>query len=296
MHQGFVVAVALQGVLLANHAISMWLGRQRSTRSAEDPAAVTTLTGLSYVARLAIWSAALLLTLENLGVDVTALVAGLGVGGIAIALAIQNVLGDLFGSLSIALDKPFVIGDFIIVGDMLGTVERIGLKTTRVRSLSGEQLVFSNSDLLGSRIRNYKRMQERRVPFTVGVTYQTPVDELERIPGLARECIESTPNTRFDRAHFKEFGDSSFVFEFVYYVGSRDYNEYMDAQQSVNLGLCRRFEERGIEFAYPTRTLHVAGARQGINGDRRDEPRVVSALSAVRDRETPPNEGRPRNR
>jgi small-conductance mechanosensitive channel len=211
------------------------------------------------VVRLAVWSAALLLMLDNLGVDVTALVAGLGVGGIAVALAVQNILGDLFASLSIALDKPFVIGDFVIVGDFMGTIERVGLTTTRIRSLSGEQLVFSNSDLLASRIRNYKRMQERRVAFSVGVTYQTSPDTLEAIPGMIRELIENQQTTRFDRAHFKAFGDSAYLFEIVYYVLDPDYNRFMDTQQAINLGICRRFAEHGIEFAYPTRTVHFAG-------------------------------------
>jgi small-conductance mechanosensitive channel len=196
--------------------------------------------------------------LDNLGYNVSALLAGLGIGGIAVALALQNVLGDLFASLSITLDKPFVTGDFIIVGDLLGTVSHVGLKTTRVTSLSGEQLVFSNSDLLSSRIRNFKRMSERRVVFSFGVLYQTPVSQLEEIPAIVREIVESTDTTRFDRAHFKEFGDSAYLYEVVYYVREPDYNLYMDRQQQINLELCRRFEERGIEFAYPTRTLHLA--------------------------------------
>ncbi|MGD8440204.1 MAG: mechanosensitive ion channel family protein [Holophagae bacterium] len=253
-----VVAVILQVTVWANRAVTLWLERTQRERAETDPGAVTTLTGLSYVLRLVIWSAGFLLVLDNVGVNVTALMAGLGVGGIAVALAVQNVLGDLFASLSIALDKPFVIGDFVIVGEFMGTVEHIGLKTTRVRSLSGEQLVFSNSDLLSSRIRNYKRMQERRVPFIVGVTYQTPASELEAIPGMVRDIIESTEHTRFDRAHFKAFGDSAYLFEFVYYVLSAEYPVYMDVQQGINLEIVRRFAERGIEIAYPTRTLHMA--------------------------------------
>jgi small-conductance mechanosensitive channel len=189
--------------------------------------------------------------------DVTALVAGMGIGGIAVALALQNILGDLFASLSIVLDKPFVIGDFIIVGELMGGVEKIGLKTTRVRSLSGEQLIFSNSDLLNSRIRNYKRMQERRIPFGFGVTYQTTPDQLEAIPALIKSIIECEEGLRFDRAHFKGFGESSYDFEVVYYINTPDYNAYMDAQQTINLALCRGFAERGIEFAYPTRTIHM---------------------------------------
>ncbi len=253
-----VVAVILQIAAWANEAVSLWLERTRRERAESDPGSVTTLTGLSYVIRLVIWSAGLLLVLENIGVDVTALMAGLGVGGIAVALAVQNVLGDLFASLSISLDKPFVIGDFVIVGEFMGVVEHVGLKTTRIRSLSGEQLVFSNSDLLSSRIRNYKRMEERRVPFIVGVTYQTPADELEAIPGMVREIIEHNDGARFDRAHFKAFGDSAYLFEFVYYVLSAEYAVFMDIQQAINLEIVRRFADRGIEIAYPTRTLHMA--------------------------------------
>jgi small-conductance mechanosensitive channel len=254
-----VVALAIQAALWANRAVSAWLDRYRADRLETDPGAVTTLQGMSYVVRLAIWSGALLLLLDNLGIDVTALVAGLGVGGIAIALAVQSVLGDLFASLSIALDKPFVNGDFVIVGDFLGTIERVGLKTTRVRSLSGEQIVFSNSDLLSSRIRNYKRMEERRVVFSLGVVYQTPPDALREIPPMIRAIIEGLEDTRFDRAHFKAFGDSAYLFEVVYYVLQPDYNLYMDIQQQINLAICEQFAERGIEIAYPTRTLFVAG-------------------------------------
>jgi len=190
-------------------------------------------------------------------VDVTALVAGLGVGGIAVALAVQNILGDLFASFSIVLDRPFVMGDFIIVGDYMGTVEHVGLKTTRIRSLSGEQLVFSNTDLLGSRIRNYKRMAERRVVFSLGVLYQTSPEQLEKIPQMIREIVEAQTPVRFDRAHFKEYGASSLNFEVVYYILDPDYNRYMDIQQAVNLEIYRRFDEEGIEFAYPTQTLYL---------------------------------------
>jgi small-conductance mechanosensitive channel len=202
----------------------------------------------------------LLLDLYNLGVNITALVAGLGVGGIAVALAVQTILGDLFASLSIVLDKPFVVGDFLVVDDMLGAVEYVGLKTTRIRSLSGEQLVFSNSDLLSSRIRNYGRMFERRVSFDVGVTYQTPRDKLIKIPVIIRDAVEGQDKTRFDRSHFKAYGDFALVFESVYYVLGPDYNEYMDIQQAINLHLHECFEQEGIEFAYPTQTVFVKQA------------------------------------
>jgi small-conductance mechanosensitive channel len=197
------------------------------------------------------------LALDNLGVNVTALVAGLGVGGVAVALAVQNILGDLFASLSIVLDKPFVLGDFIIVGELLGAVENIGIKTTRVRSLSGEQLIFSNNDLLNSRIRNFGRMAERRVVFQLGVVYGTPKAKLEQIPAIIRSAIEAQQQTRFDRSHFAGYGDFSLDFENVYYVLDRDYNVYMDIQQAINLEIYGRFAEDGIEFAYPTQTLYL---------------------------------------
>jgi small-conductance mechanosensitive channel len=190
-------------------------------------------------------------------VDITALVAGLGIGGVAVALALQNILGDLFASLSIVMDKPFVVGDFLMVGDFLGSVEKIGLKTTRLRSLSGEQLVFSNTDLLGSRIRNFGRMFERRVVFNIGVTYDTPRDRLQLIPGIVREAVEAEKGTRFDRSHFSKYGDFSLNFENVYYVLSADFNQHMDVQQAIFYAIHRRFEEEGIAFAYPTQTLIV---------------------------------------
>jgi len=194
---------------------------------------------------------------DNLGFNVTTLVASLGIGGVAVALAVQNILGDLFASLSIALDKPFVIGDFIVVDDIAGTVEHVGLKTTRVRSLSGEQVVFSNADLLKSRIHNYKRLYERRVLFGFGVLYRTPPEQLAAIPPMVREIITGQVGTRFDRAHFKGFGASSLDFEVVYFVLDPDYNRYMDIQQAINLELVNRFAAAGVEFAFPTRTVHI---------------------------------------
>ena len=200
---------------------------------------------------------ALVLFAESLERDFTGILAGLGIGGLALALAVQNILGDLFASLSIVLDKPFVVGDFLAVGEHLGSVEKIGLKTTRLRSLSGEQLVFSNTDLLNSRVRNFGRMFERRVVFTLGVTYQTPRDKLKLIPRIIREAVEAQQNTRFDRSHFSQYGDFSLNFESVYYVLSRDYNQYMDIQQSIYLAIHEGFEAEGIEFAYPTQTLFL---------------------------------------
>ena len=252
-----VVAVVLQCGLWGNAAISQLVQRQVKRHMQADTATATTMAALGFLGRLLLWTALLLVALDNLGVDVTALVAGLGVGGIAVALALQNILGDLFASLSIVLDKPFVNGDFIVVGDMAGSVEHIGLKTTRVRSLNGEQLVFSNADLLSSRIRNYKRMQERRVLFKLGVTYDTPPRKVAQIPNIIRDIIEALDDVRFDRAHFSSYGGFSLDFEVVYYVLDADYNRYMDLQQAINLGILHRFAAEEIEFAFPTQTLYL---------------------------------------
>jgi len=254
----FILALLVQAGYWGDGVVTFWIRRTAQQKLEDDAATATSLTALGFVAKIAIWAIVLLLALDNFGIDITALIAGLGIGGIAIALAVQNILGDLFASLSIIVDKPFVIGDFIIVGDLMGTVERIGLKTTRVRSLSGEQIIFSNSDLLSSRVRNYKRMYERRIVFAFGVTYQTAPDTLEEIPETVRQIIEAQSDVRFDRCHFKSFGGSSLDFEAVYYVLLPDYNVYMDRQQAINLGIMRAFEEQGVEFAYPTQTLYVS--------------------------------------
>jgi len=195
--------------------------------------------------------------------------------GSAVALAVQNILGDLFASFSIVLDRPFVMGDFIIVGEHLGTVEHIGLKTTRLRSLSGEQLVFSNTDLLGSRIRNYKRMAERRVVFSLGVLYQTSPEQLEKIPQMIRDIVEAQTPVRFDRAHFKEYGASSLNFEIVYYVLSSDYALYMDIQQRINYQLKSRLDANGIEFAYPTQVTRFDPAKAKPNETPVDSPAII---------------------
>lgn len=218
---------------------------------------------MNMIGRAALWTFILLVILENIGVNVTTLIASLGVLGIAIGLATQNILGDLFASLSILLDQPFQTGDFIIVGDDLGTVEKIGLKTTRVRSLSGELLIFSNNDLLQSRIRNFTNFEERRVGFSFGVLYSTPASKLRQIPDTVREIIENIEEARFDRAHFKKFGDSSLEFEVIYYVLSPDYARYMDIQQKINMALFESFEADDIGFAFPTQTIHIASQPEG---------------------------------
>jgi small-conductance mechanosensitive channel len=255
--KGIFVIILFQFALIGSQAIRFFIERYRRQKLESHAAAVTTLSSVGFVLKILLWFVLLLVALDTYGVNVTALVAGLGISGIAVALAVQNVLGDLFASFSIVLDKPFVIGDFIIVGDFMGTVEYVGLKTTRIRSLSGEQLVFSNGDLLGSRIRNFKRMFERRVVFTIGVLYQTPYAHLTEIPKMIQKIIESQSQVRFDRAHFKEYGAYSLNFEIVYWIQNPDYNVYMDIQQAINLSIFRQFQEKGIEFAYPTQTLFV---------------------------------------
>lgn len=259
-----VVATLIQSGIWISAGLQIWLQHYRATE--EDGANRTTMNALSFLARLALWGTILLLVLDNLGIDVTALVAGMGIGGIAIALAVQNILSDLFASLSIVLDKPFVNGDFVVVGDMAGAVEHIGIKTTRIRSISGEQLIFSNTDLLGSRIRNFGRMRERRVVFSLGITYQTPAEKLEHVPDLIRAAIESQQSARFDRSHFASYGDSALNFETVYYVESSDYATHMDILQSVNLTIYRSFASEGIEFAYPTQTLFIEKAETSESG------------------------------
>jgi len=247
-----IIAVLVQGALCGNVLVSCVIEHYSRAKLEENAAAVTTMSALGFLAKVALWSIVLLLVMDNLGIDVTALIAGLSVGGIAISLAAQSVLGDLLASLSIVFDKPFVLGDFIIVGDCMGSVEHIGLKTTRLRSISGEQLIFPNGDLLGSRIHNYKRMQQRRIVFTVGVTYETPQQKLPEISRWLEAIVSAQQDIRFDRAHFKSFGDFALIYEVVYYVLTSDYLRYMDVQQAINLAIAEKFAAEGVEFAYPT--------------------------------------------
>ena len=210
------------------------------------------------IINIIIWGIGLLFMLDNLGFDVTAMVTGLGIGGIAVALAAQNILGDLFNYFVIFFDRPFEIGDFIIVDDKMGVVEYIGIKTTRIKSLSGEQLVLSNSDLTTSRIHNYKRMQRRRIVFRFGVIYQTSFEDVKKIPDLVKSIVEEQEPVQFDRSHFAAYGDSSLDFETVYYVLDSDYAKYMNIQQAINLRLFEEFQRMGVDFAYPTRTLYIS--------------------------------------
>jgi small-conductance mechanosensitive channel len=227
-----------------------------------DGARVTLTHTMVMVVKMLIWVFMALLAMSASGINVTALLAGLGIGGVAIAFAFKSILEDIFGSLSVVMDKPFVIGDFIIAGDYMGSVEHIGMKTTRIRSISGEQIIISNSDLLGSRIRNFGRMEERRQVFTVGVVYETPVEKLEKIPGIIRGIVEAQKQVRFDRCHFAKYGTFSLDFETVYFVTSPDYTLFMDTQQAINLAILRALEAEGVQLAYPTQVIY-ARANEG---------------------------------
>ncbi|MDB5774840.1 MAG: mechanosensitive ion channel family protein [Herbaspirillum sp.] len=258
LRYGWVILLVSQLALWGHSIIGIVTEQAFERQRAINPTGATHLGLLGLIGRIALWAVAILVILDNLGFNVRTLMASLGIGGIAIALAVQNILGDVFSSVSIALDKPFVIGDFIIVDTYMGSVEYVGMKTTRLRSLGGEQIIFSNSELLKNRIRNYKRMLERRVLFEFGIAYETRLEDIEAVPAMVQEIISPEHfGVRFDRAHFKGYGDSALLFEVVYYVLDPDYNKYMDIQQAINLSLLRQFRERGIAFAYPVRTLHI---------------------------------------
>lgn len=249
---GWVLYQAIRGAqILIDYLFKKKIGQEKEmlTKSAAET--------MSKIAKGILWAFGILLLLSNLGVNVSSLLAGLGIGGIAVALALQNILSDLFSSFSIYFDKPFVVGDFIVVGDKKGVVKKIGIKTTRIQSLQGEEIIISNRELTTATVQNFKRMQERRASFTFGVLYKTPQEKLKKIPDMVREIIESMEMTRFDRAHFKAFGDSSLDFEVVYYVKTPDYGKYMDINQEIHLAINERFAKENISMAYPTRTVYL---------------------------------------
>lgn len=259
---GSVTAIAmfLQIGLWLSALFKFWLDNSKARALKSNAGAATSLSALGFLGTVVLWTVILLVALDNFGVNITALVAGLGVGGIAVALAVQNILGDLFASLSIIVDKPFVIGDFIIVDSYMGSVEYVGLKTTRIRSLDGEQIIFSNGDLLKSRVRNYKRMFERRVVFTFNLVYETDADHVATVPPLVKSIILSHEKVRFDRSHFAKFGDNALAFETVYWMLDPDFNLYMDTQQSIMLQLMRALQQAGIRFAVPRQSMRFEDA------------------------------------
>ena len=257
------IAVTVLVIRFISYAILYMLrGYVRKQTNGEEK--VKQLGGLMLLINVMIWFVGFVFLFDNMGYDVTTVIAGLGIGGIAIALAAQNILGDLFNYFVIFFDRPFEVGDFVIVDNKMGVVEYVGIKTTRLKSLSGEQLVFSNSDLTGSRLHNYKRMQRRRVLFKIGVTYQTSLRDVKEIPVIIKSIVQAQKLTEFDRSHFSAYGDSSLDFETVFYVLSSEYNVYMDIQQAINLRIFEEFQMRGIEFAYPTRMLYVQNQQQEV--------------------------------
>ncbi len=247
--------LTIQGIRLMLSLSAHFIKRACNREGAKARALKT--NSLLTITRILIWGCGIMFLLDNLGVNITTVIAGLGIGGVAVALAAQTILGDIFNYFVILFDKPFEEGDFIIVDDFLGVIEHIGIKSTHVRSLGGEQLVFSNSDLCSSRIKNYKRMEKRRVVFKLGVTYQTSYEKIKKAPGIIKGIIENVADTAFDRCHFNNFGDFSLEIEIVYYVLTGDYNKYMDIQQEINLAIKHEFEKEGMEFAYPTQTVFV---------------------------------------
>ncbi len=249
-----LILVLLQVGSWAMRAVRFYLELKEMERG-PDRVFAGSLDIINFVARMLIWSLLILVALDNLGVNITALLAGLGVGGVAVALALQNILGDLFASLSIALDKPFVVGDSLNIDTFTGSVERIGIKTTRLRSETGEQIILSNADILKSRVRNYGRMPEQRTLMTIRVTYTTPGGTLRGIPKLLEDIVREQANTRFDRCHLKTLGDSSLHFELSYFVQQPKLNPLMDLQQSVLFRIIDEFARQGIEFAYPTQRV-----------------------------------------
>ena len=253
-----LIALLIQVAFWLDALIAAWLRRYQERYVEERAEQVTRIRIISFIIRLGLYTTVVLLALDNIpGIEIATLITGLGIGGIAVALAVQNILGDLFASLSIALDRPFVIGDFVVVGDFRGTIEYIGLKSTRMRSLSGEEVIIGNSDLVNSRIRNYRSLSERLVILSFGVAYQTPYNKLSQIPVIVQQIVQSQARARFDRAHIKEFSDSGLTVEAVYFVPDPDYEVFMDVQQAVTLGIFRRFEEQGIQFARPEHVLYV---------------------------------------
>ena len=229
-------------------------GFDKALEKKQDP---TMINLLKRASKIVLWSIAVIIFLQNLGYNISTLVAGLGIGGLAVAFAIQNILSDIFASFTIYFDKPFEIGDFIIVGNDMGTIKKIGIKSTRVQTLQGQELIISNKELTSTRINNYKKMEKRRIVFNFGVLYETPAEKLKKIPEIVKGIIDKGEKTELDRVHFNKFGDFSLNFEVVYYLNSADYNEYMDNQQEINLALKEEFEKEGIEFAYPTQTVYV---------------------------------------
>lgn len=255
-----VIVVLLQAGVWGNGLIGFAANHYIRRRAPADTGTRTTIYAVGYASRFILWGLLAVTALQNFGINVTALITGLGIGGIALALAVQNILGDLFAALSIVLDKPFVVGDTVQVDNISGTIEHIGLRTTRIRSLGGEQVVIGNNDLLKSRIRNYQRMELRRAVFNLDLAFDTPAEKVASVPAMVRQVIEAQPLTRFDRSHLLTIAETGLRVENVYFVLDADYNTYADIQQAINLELLRRLQKERIEFAAPAKSVYFRQA------------------------------------
>ncbi len=250
-----IILLTIAAIRFINSILDYWfelLQKKKETSAIQ----VQGLKGLFSVAKVIVWLIGILIAVQNMGYNVSTALAGFGLTGVAVVFAAQSILGDLFSYFSILFDKPFEPGDFIIIGEMSGTIQHIGVKTTRLTSLTGEQLIISNADLTNSRIKNYKRMVRRRIAYRLGFVYELNSEQLKEIPDLIKDIITNVPNVTFDRAHFVEYGAYSLNFEIVYYVNSNDYLDYMDAHQAINLEIKRVFDEKGFHFAFPTQTIY----------------------------------------
>lgn len=223
----------------------------------QDPTCKMAFHGLLFIVKIILWISAMLLVLSNLGVEITYLFASLGIGGMAVALALQNILGDVFSSFTIYFDKPFRIGDFITVGEYSGVVKKIGIKTTRFQTLQGEELVISNNELTSSKIQNFKKLTDRRVVEHFGFVYGSFLKDLKKNNSILKKIVDSVDGVDFDRSHFVEFGDFSLKFELVYIVHSSDYTEYLNVKQEINFQIKQNFEEENIQMAFPTQTIYL---------------------------------------
>lgn len=262
-----IILTTIIGVRLINSLVKYGLRLYWITHSRDDSNFELSINAILPAIRTIVWVIGLLFVLDNLGFNISAVIASLGIGGVAVALASQGILQDLFSYFAILLDRPFELGDFIIVGDYMGDVEYVGIKTTRLKSIDGEEIIIANTDLTGSRIRNFKRMRQRRVAFSFGVVYETHSEQLTAIPSIVEKIIKQTENTTFDRAHFSAYGDFSLDFEVVYFVNNNDYDLYMNAQQQINFQLKQEFERLGIQFAYPTQVTYLRSSATTDNTD-----------------------------
>jgi len=257
LNYAFIVVAVYYAVRILQDIVNFGAHKFVQNQKDDEDFDDTIISVMARLVNVSLWIIALLTILANLGLNITGLLAGAGIIGLAIAFALQNVLTDLFASFSIYFDKPFKKGDFIVIGNDMGVVKYVGIKSTRLQTLQGQELVVSNRELTTQRVNNFKQMQERRIVFTIGVTYDTPVKKMEKIPAMIKETIESVEQTRFDRAHFSKYGDFSLNYEIVYYVLSSDYNKYMDINQDIHLEIKRKFEKEKIDFAFPTQTIYV---------------------------------------